>query len=499
MFRTVTNANYPLIFPNIVPSLPFSYKSPVNRFEIAAGAYRADVPNVDMIKFLIENPHSSCVANTRLDEWNHFLMCTSPELNSKDGYTSDLQDVDKKDHMLSPDGYHLDLQKQDDGSYALSLFDLCRHVQIWAQHEAGKELSSKLNMMSTCAVIVIALIPFFTLINGTYQITNNVTIVFLAITTFDCLFFLRTIFTRFMMGAIIDYRRQYIMQRAFNDLLRTRLVVLCVVCMLCCNVCSVISYLLLLQITHLLPCRSFDGCFYLHPSSTSFFSPFFFMPHLSLLIMYVYLVVSMQSAINPMTSTSMSSEFDNDIRFTMEGHWRTSDRKLYAAKDQEVNNHLVKAFHGARESAKAKRRPLTKLRSVIDNGVEHEVVLSSDEQAGRREHKDQHDHANASSSHDQSSAEALSSYVADAVTPEATSVTPFDAAAAVNSTHSIHTFLKENYYENTLMTAHGPNTSSSIMGFPRISLDFDGNIFSWVRHQEHTCHPFYGLTRFNTP
>ena len=51
----------------------------------------------------------------------------------------------KKENMLGPDGYHFNLQKQADGSYALCLFDLCRHVQIWAHQEATKELNSMLN------------------------------------------------------------------------------------------------------------------------------------------------------------------------------------------------------------------------------------------------------------------------------------------------------------------------------------------------------------------
>ena len=215
----------------------------MNRFEIAAGAHRADVTNVDAIKFMIENPHSSKIAKTRMEEWSHFLMYTTPELHTTMGYSAtDMNDNDKKDHMLSKEGYHFNLQKQPDGSYALSLFDLCRHVQIWAHQEAGKELNSKLNWISTFAIIVIALIPFFTLMNGTWHVTNNVTILFLAITTFDCLFFLRTIFTRFMMGAIIDYRRQYVMQRAFNDLLRTRLDMCSVVC---CSVSVVECYIVI--------------------------------------------------------------------------------------------------------------------------------------------------------------------------------------------------------------------------------------------------------------
>ena len=173
---------------------------------------------------MIENPHNSDAARTKFDEWNHFLVCTSPELDTTVGYTASDVDNSKTDDMFSPEGYHYSLQKQADGSYALSLYEACRHIQIYAHQEAGKELNNTLNWMSTCAVIVVALIPFFSLIKGTYQITSNITIVFLAFTTFDCLFFLRTVFTRFMMGAIIDYRRQFIMQRAFNDLLRTRLV-----------------------------------------------------------------------------------------------------------------------------------------------------------------------------------------------------------------------------------------------------------------------------------
>ena len=236
----------------------------MNRFEIAAGAHRADVTNVDMIKFTIENPDNSVAAKTRLDEWHHFLMCTTPELKMKDEYKKEraveksiANDVTlgtvgrgnagsgdrakvaaspashsskhgevsskklKKDSMLGEDGYHFNLQKQDDGSYTLSLFDLCRHVQIWAHQEATKD-NNNLHRMAMCVVIVVTLIPFFTCIDGSYHVSDNVTIVFLAFTSFDCLFFLRTVFARFMMGAIIDYRRQFIMQRAFHDLLRTR-------------------------------------------------------------------------------------------------------------------------------------------------------------------------------------------------------------------------------------------------------------------------------------
>ena len=165
----------------------------VNRFEIAAGAHRADVTNVDAIKFMIENPHSSKIAKTRMEEWSHFLMYTTPELHTTMGYSAtDMNDNDKKDHMLSKEGYHFNLQKQPDGSYALSLFDLCRHVQIWAHQEATKELNTNLYRMSMCVVIIVTLIPFFTCIDGSYHVSNNITIVFLAFTTFDCLFFLRT-------------------------------------------------------------------------------------------------------------------------------------------------------------------------------------------------------------------------------------------------------------------------------------------------------------------
>ena len=259
------------------PYLSFPHNPSVNRFEIAAGAHRADVTNVDMIKFMMENPDSSNVAKMRLDEWNHFLMCTTPELKTANKYRVEKSSIEKsimddvtlgtntvvadhikaaaspasrsdkdefsnkvkKENMIGPDGYHFDLQKQSDGSYALSLFDACRHIQQYAHQEAGKELNSRLNWMSMCVVFLVTLIPFFTCINGTYKITSNITIVFLAFTTFDCMFFLRTIFTRFMMGAIIDYRRQFIMQRAFNDLLRTRLVSSYLL-----QCCSILSHLL---------------------------------------------------------------------------------------------------------------------------------------------------------------------------------------------------------------------------------------------------------------
>ena len=229
MFRIITNTTVLSLILSMSSLSHSICHCPVNRFEIAAGAHRADVTNVDSIKFMIENPDNSLAAKTRLDEWHHFLMCTTPELKMKDQLKTEkaveksiLEDVtigtntviaDRiksapspssqsskqaeiskklKQSYVGPDGYHFNLQKQDDGAYALCLFDLCRHVQIWAHQEATKELNTNLYRMSMCVVIIVTLIPFFTCIDGSYHVSNNITIVFLAFTTFDCLFFLRT-------------------------------------------------------------------------------------------------------------------------------------------------------------------------------------------------------------------------------------------------------------------------------------------------------------------
>ena len=118
-------------------------------------------------------------------------------------------------------GYHFDLLKQEDGTFELPLYDLCRHVQLWAHKEAIKSMSFRLSLIAMSAVVVVALIPFFSMMDGSYKTLSRYTAVFLFFTTFDCIFFLNTILARFMYGAIIDYHRQFIMQRAFNDFLRT--------------------------------------------------------------------------------------------------------------------------------------------------------------------------------------------------------------------------------------------------------------------------------------
>jgi len=118
-------------------------------------------------------------------------------------------------------GYHFDLLKQQDGTYELPLYDLCRHVQLWAHKEAIKQMAPRLSFIASAAVTVVALIPFFSMIDGSYKTLSRSTACFLFFSTFDCLFFLNTILSRFMYGAIVDYHRQFIMQRAFNEFLRT--------------------------------------------------------------------------------------------------------------------------------------------------------------------------------------------------------------------------------------------------------------------------------------
>ena len=189
----------------------------------------------------------------------------------------------------------------------------------------------------------------------------------------------------------------------------------------------------------------------------------------------------------------------------MEGHWQSRDRtlKLHKAKDQEVNSHVVKAFHVSRKSERAMRRQMTERRIVVEGGVrdmlpqiqetkreaegkgegkrdienrlngeQQEEVLSLDDKTLQRE---------PSAGGSSSSSQQVTS-IAGAVTPVI--VTPFDAEAVYSSHHSTHIYLKENHGENTLMpAAHEPNIKP-ILGFPRLSLDFDGNIFSWVQARQ---------------
>ena len=168
---------------------------------------------------------------------------------------------------------------------------------------------------------------------------------------------------------------------------------------------------------------------------------------------------------------------------------------------------MIKTFHGARESEHAKRRLTTELRSTMDRGVvegaqlpvqktegegktEHgneqvEAFGGVDESAVRSQRNDQHHTRNA---FDHQSAQAISSVVDAVMLPEST--IPFDdnttaMAGDVNSIHDIPTYLKHNYYEHTIVSARGPSpNTSSITGFPRISLDYDGNIFSWVQARQ---------------
>ena len=168
---------------------------------------------------------------------------------------------------------------------------------------------------------------------------------------------------------------------------------------------------------------------------------------------------------------------------------------------------MIKTFHGARESEHAKRRLTTELRSTMDHGMVEGTQLpvqktegegktengneqvqafgGVDESAVRSQRNDQHlTHSNAFDHH---SAQAESSVVDAVMLPD--SRIPFDdnaaAAGDVNSIHDIPTYLKHNYYEHTLVSAHGPSpNTSSMTGFPRISLDYDGNIFSWVQARQ---------------
>jgi hypothetical protein len=64
-------------------------------------------------------------------------------------------------------------------------------------------LHGKLILLGRMAVVVVALIPFFDLINQSYTVgTNNArAIVFLAFTTFDAVLFLSTVLVGFLVRA----------------------------------------------------------------------------------------------------------------------------------------------------------------------------------------------------------------------------------------------------------------------------------------------------------
>ena len=226
----------------------------------------------------------------------------------------------------------------------------------------------------------------------------------------------------------------------------------------------------------------------------------------------------------------------------MEGHWQSADRKLHKAKDQKeyearygkeekLNKNAVKVFHVARESEVRKRRQTLERNTVMAEGIrdmlrqvkqregegksdienmlnggesEHEDVLPRprDRRGSRRDHVDQHRYGGSSlGDHsmqmDEDAVHFISglssksySSVGDAVTPDI-AMSPFVATPAKPPTHSIQTFLKDNYYENSMLTTRGPNTSrlpvpnpSGVVSFPRLSMDFDGNIFSWVQARQ---------------
>ena len=196
----------------------------VNRFEIAAGGHRCGVNNIHTVHFQIQNPAASAEATRQLADWHDFLTATTPVLTKTSSkHQVNNTGLDTSKHGTDgDDGLHFDLHKQPNGSYKISLFDLCRHLQQYSQQEAIHEIGKIVEIPANCAIILVALIPYFSLIDGSYKVPLNstLTIVFLAFTTFDCISFLFIIVSRFMNGAIIDYRRQFIMQRAFNDFIR---------------------------------------------------------------------------------------------------------------------------------------------------------------------------------------------------------------------------------------------------------------------------------------
>ena len=208
----------------------------VNRFEIAAGAHRSGLKNVHLLQFKIEvralsslpplfiqpclsiastlrllpslgkNPDNSEHARRRLLEWDAFLRKTTPVLlrRNKAGIFAEDGDTKGSGHG-SPthdgvDGLHFDLHRQADGSYSILLFDLCRHIQQWSQAQSVATLHNKLFTLGRVAVFVVALIPFFDLINQSYTVSSTAarTIVFLAFTTFDAVFFLSTVLVGFL-------------------------------------------------------------------------------------------------------------------------------------------------------------------------------------------------------------------------------------------------------------------------------------------------------------
>ena len=223
----------------------------------------------------------------------------------------------------------------------------------------------------------------------------------------------------------------------------------------------------------------------------------------------------------------------------MEGHWKLADQKPVTAKGEEeykpryqvekkLNTHAVKVFHVARESEVRKRRQTIERNTVVATGIRNllrEVKISEEgvgegegksdienmlnapdseadvvvsQQASWTDHMDQRRTSNSRGHHSltiehfddalhlRTSSKSYSS-VADAVTPEVT--TPMDAAAP-SSIHNIHTYLKGNYYENTMyttrepFTSRGPTTSTSCLAFPRLCMEFDSNIFSWVQARQ---------------
>ena len=211
----------------------------------------------------------------------------------------------------------------------------------------------------------------------------------------------------------------------------------------------------------------------------------------------------------------------------MEGHWNFSKQKSVKEKAKEVqeyqprygaeeklNNHAVKIFHSAGKSEIRKRRATLERNPVVAAGIrnmlrqikesegegksdienmlnandsEAEVVLSqqhstSDSHGHRSmtiEHFDEALHLHTSS-------KSVSS-VGGARTPEERD--SFDSPAA-NKTKNMHTYLKDHYYDNSMYTARvethtsrGP-TISNHLAFPRLSMEYDSNIFSWVQARQ---------------